>query len=615
MKWQCPEKSKCLVSQAEDGNSTDFDIHEGVIEGQAVSQILIDNACNRSQVHPRWLKTTGKTREYTRIKGSTAAKRYPLVLVKVRVKGRSFYSKMAVNGDISFDAILGVDIPYVRALMQKGEEWPRNDDDEISVPRDVPTQEEESTSTSGSSEERASESESDTERRRRRRKRNRKCAPPRSYEPGLTEEQIQEAEEEDSDDQDKAPEGRKEEENEATDDSEESQNEGNQEPLEEGLPPLDDSLFVQHPKEDRPKHRKASRKRGSMQARWGMRIPLEGGRDQLMQAQASDPSLHECRRKAQEEEDGEFEYENGVLLRKHEPNSSSSVQQVVLPRAYRETVLRLAHSSPFAGHFGRDKTAQKIAKNYYWPGGRRDVRDMVEQCHTCQVTARRNMPKYPLIPMPVMEAPFSRIATDIVGPLTVTEEGHRWILTVMDYGTRYPEAIAMKETSAEAVANELVQIFSRVGFPKETLTDRGSNFCSELSEELFKHLGIRHIRTSAYHPQTDGMVERFSGTMTKAIRKWVKTEGNEWNKSLPYLMFAYREIPHSTTGYSPFELLYGRQPRGPLDIMKEQWQEPTTHTECVISYLLKIYDYLQKATEAAKEKETEGKAAMKEGYD
>ena len=123
------------------------------------------------------------------------------------------------------------------------------------------------------------------------------------------------------------------------------------------------------------------------------------------------------------------------------------------------------------------------------------------------------MPRAPLIPLPVISQPFERIAMDIVGPLTRSSRGNRFVLIVCDYATRYPEAVPMKHVDAASVAEELVSIFSRVGVPKEILTDQGTNFTSHLLAELYKMLHVRPIRTTPYHPQTDGLVERFNLTL------------------------------------------------------------------------------------------------------
>ncbi len=184
-------------------------------------------------------------------------------------------------------------------------------------------------------------------------------------------------------------------------------------------------------------------------------------------------------------------------------------------------------------------------------------------------------------PLPIIRTPFSRLAMDMVGPLPPTLEGHRYILTVCDYGTRYPEAFALKSTTSKDVAKALMEMFSRTGIPEEILTDRGSNFCSELMREFYAMMGIRSTKTSAYHPQTDGMAERFNGTLKLGLRKYVERFQGQWNKALPYILFAYRETPHTTTGLSPFELTFGRTPKGPLYVLKRQWTSAESTTEDV----------------------------------
>ena len=165
------------------------------------------------------------------------------------------------------------------------------------------------------------------------------------------------------------------------------------------------------------------------------------------------------------------------------------------------------------------------------------------------------MPPAPLIPLPVVDEPFQCVAMDIVSPLPKSRSGKRYILVLCDYATRYPEAVALRSIEA---AEELVKIFSRVGIPKEILTDQGSNFTSRLLGELYNMLHIHPIRTSPYHPQTDGLVERFNQTLKSMLKKAAVKECKDWDKLLPYLLFAYREVPQSSTGFSPFELLYGR---------------------------------------------------------
>ena len=137
-----------------------------------------------------------------------------------------------------------------------------------------------------------------------------------------------------------------------------------------------------------------------------------------------------------------------------------------------------------------------------------------------------------------------------------------------------------------------MSLFSRMGVPKEILMDQGTNFTSRLLEKLYQLLGVKAIRTSPYHPQTDGLVERFNGMLKAMLRKCVTKEGKDWDRLLPYVLFAYREVPQATTGFSPFELLYGRAVRGPLDILKETWEVEKESEESVVSYILSVQEKL-----------------------
>ena len=145
-----------------------------------------------------------------------------------------------------------------------------------------------------------------------------------------------------------------------------------------------------------------------------------------------------------------------------------------------------------------------------------------------------------MIPLPIIEEPFQRIAMDIVGSLPRSRQGHRYILVICDYATRYPEAFPLKAIDAPHVTEELMKFFSWVGVPKEILTDQGTNFMSKLLTELYRMLHIQPIHTSPYHPQTDGLVERFNRTLKAMLNKLVRDEGKDWDRLLPYLLFAYR---------------------------------------------------------------------------
>ena len=190
---------------------------------------------------------------------------------------------------------------------------------------------------------------------------------------------------------------------------------------------------------------------------------------------------------------------------------------------------------------------------------------------------------------------------DIVGPLPRNHSGKGYVLVVSDYATQYPEAIPLHFINAEHIAEELIKLFARVGMPNEILTDQGCNFTSQLLGEVYRLLHIQLIRMSPSHPQTDGLVERFNQTLKTMLRKTAKEEGKNWDKLLPYVLFAYREVPQASTGFSPFELLYGRQVRGLLDVLRETWESSSKSNENIVSYVINMCEKMDRMTELVQE--------------
>lgn len=166
----------------------------------------------------------------------------------------------------------------------------------------------------------------------------------------------------------------------------------------------------------------------------------------------------------------------------------------------------------------------------------------------------------------------------IVGPLPKSARGHQYILVMLDYATRYPEAIPLRKATAKQVVKVLFLLSSRVGISKEILTDQGTPFMSNIVKEMSNLLRIQQLRTSIYHPQTDGLVQRFKRTLKHMLCKVIGKDERNWDQLLPYLLFSLREVPQASAGFSPFELLYPQKPRGLLEIAKESLEEqPCPH--------------------------------------
>jgi hypothetical protein len=262
--------------------------------------------------------------------------------------------------------------------------------------------------------------------------------------------------------------------------------------------------------------------------------------------------------------------QNGQLYKKNRylPNQPLRVIQA----HELETLLFDSHANILSGHFGIDGTYNKIKDRYYWPNRFKSVQDYVKSCDVCQRQGSAQG-QGPLHPISVGNA-FDRIGIDIVGPLEITDQGNRYIVVATEYLTKWPEARAIPDMTASTVAKFIYEdIICRHGCPKEILSDQGKSFCNELVDNLCKLLEIRHRLASPYHPQTNGLTERFNKTLCESLAKYVTAHEAQWDTFIPSVLFAYRTLRQATTKYEPFKLLYGREAKTPLQLQFEQEYE------------------------------------------
>ena len=319
---------------------------------------------------------------------------------------------------------------------------------------------------------------------------------------------------------------------------------------------------------------------------------------QLIRSQKKDPTLKSLsiKDKLSTQEEGFFLNKNVLMHRKLFPDHIDQFcDRVVVPQFLRQEILRIAHTIPVAGHMGIEKTRHRIERHFFWPGFYSDIRTFCATCPECQLVARkRTSERSPLKPVPIVSEPFAKVAIDLIGELPRSSSGYKYILTLVDYATRYPEAIPLRSTFSKTVADALILIFTRVGIPKELVSDQGSNFISELMKHFYNEFGIVKIQTSVYHPEGNGLVERFNGTLKAMLRKLAANDISHWDKYLPFLLFAYREVPSASTGFSPFELLYARPIRGPLALVKESWIEDNPKETSVVGHVLKMRERMSR---------------------
>ncbi|XP_069993534.1 uncharacterized protein [Penaeus vannamei] len=331
----------------------------------------------------------------------------------------------------------------------------------------------------------------------------------------------------------------------------------------------------------------------SMEKRKGELTPLTSVSDlinsqDIVQEQKSDSSLESVRRKLAEKslnrsfnEETRFIERNKRIYRRVLALNGEERLQFVVPARYRLAVFRLGHHSALGGHMGQKKTLDRIQAEFFWPGMGQEISRLVRSCDICQRTSDRGRVKpAPLKPMPLISEPFERVAVDIVGPIHPrASDGCKYILTLVDFSTRWPEAVPLRNIDAVTVAEAMVEIFCRIGIPRQVLSDRGTQFTSAMMEEVLRLLSIKGLKTTPYHPMCNGLCERFNGTLKKMLKRMAAEQPKEWPRYLAPLLFAYREVPQSSLKFSPFELVYGRTVRGPLQILRELWDDSGVDTE------------------------------------
>ncbi|CAB4041949.1 Retrovirus-related Pol poly from transposon [Paramuricea clavata] len=309
----------------------------------------------------------------------------------------------------------------------------------------------------------------------------------------------------------------------------------------------------------------------------------------------------------------QLEMVDGVLHRCVDKGTPSKRLVLVVPRKMRCDLLKLSHDDPCSGHMGINRCLERLQRRYYWPGMAAEVQLWIAECEKCN---RRETP------VPSQKAPMQSIeigqpmelwAMDVLGPLSMTARGNQYILVMSDHFTKWVEAVPMPNQRAETVAKAFVnEVVTRHGVPSKLLTDQGRNFEADLMKQVFSLLGVRKLRTSPYHPQTDGQVERMNCTLKGILTAYVNKDHNDWDDHLPLALFAYRNSVHSSSGVSPFQAIYGREATTPLVLMN-------TETEVKEQFISNYCDELEKTLKdihrSIKTNIDVAQSKQKKGYD
>ena len=266
----------------------------------------------------------------------------------------------------------------------------------------------------------------------------------------------------------------------------------------------------------------------------------------------------------------------------------------VVPRNHRGVMLMYAHDSPCAGHRGVKATLNALKQVAYWPHMRKDVADYIKGCLVCC----QFQPSNPLHRAPLQRRgisfPWSNLQIDWVGPLTRSARGNKYFLTVTCAFTKWLECLPAANDTAQTTAILLMNhIFSRFGLPSRVDSDRGTHFTADVMHYLWQVLGVKANFHISYHPQSSGQVERANRTVVNILKKYVASNHRDWDVKLPLVLMAIRATPHEATGFSPFEMMTGRQMTLPLHLLYQPGEASVATAYTTHQYMTDLNKHLK----------------------
>lgn len=269
--------------------------------------------------------------------------------------------------------------------------------------------------------------------------------------------------------------------------------------------------------------------------------------------------------------------------------------RTIIPTTEAATVLRALHDN--AGHFGPDKVKASVKARFFWFHWARDVNEWCKSCEACLKRKNPTVPdRQPIGMLPTPVKPFQWWHMDFAGPLPTTARGNKYIFALTDPFSKWPEAFAVKDQTAQTTADIIYQeIICRFGFPEGLHTDQGRNFEAKLMAELCRRFNIKRSRSSPYNPQGNGLAERTNRTLAERLAVDIEAmDQTDWDDKLPSALAAMRTTVHKTTHESPFLLAFGMDARHPIDCIPDTTKPGGTKGTAVLTEKL---DRLQKIRE------------------
>lgn len=276
-----------------------------------------------------------------------------------------------------------------------------------------------------------------------------------------------------------------------------------------------------------------------------------------------------------------------------------------------QRVMKENHDNVLGGHTGIKRTIAKLKEIYFWKSMKKDIVNYIKNCEACQKNKITRKTKMPMVISSTATKGAQRWALDIVGPLPQSIQGFVYILTCQDDLTRYIVAIPLRDQETDTIARAFVEnIVLKFGSPQQILTDRGQSFLSNLLKRVCKLLNIKKIHTTAYHPEGNGALERSHRVIKEYLRSYVNKNLNDWDNYLPFAIFNYNTTPHSSTTFSPHELMFATKATQPASIYQNP--APVYNYD---DYYFELRHKLQEAHKFARENLIQSKNKSKTYYD
>lgn len=324
--------------------------------------------------------------------------------------------------------------------------------------------------------------------------------------------------------------------------------------------------------------------------------------NQFRRAQQADGEVKaiydECKTVNSEPGKDMYFIKNDILFKNRRSKKGENFEMLVVPKIYRGDILRVCHETA-SSHLGCSKSKSCMSRYFYWPNCFQEMEKFVKTCNSCQLVGHGgDKKKAPLIIVPTISEVFSKLNIDTVGPFAPSSTGAKHILTAICVSSRYPEAIPIRDLQTTTIIEALMELFSRTGFPREMQTDQGTCFTSNLMVEFAEKFGIRIVHSSSYHPQSNS-VERIHRTMNRLFKVLCLEAGGDWEMNLPAILFAMRTTVHESLGYTPAELVFGKNLRTPVTLLYENIVGNESESNTVTEYVFELINRLKYIRETA----------------